>query len=75
MPRELTPEEMETVEERLADLFAHECDNIAKELGITPIPGRGAYRDADAALINAEFDRQYKQGFIDDFSRVPLDEP
>ena len=63
MPRELTESEHELVEQRLADLFAHECDNIAKELGIEAV--NGAYSDEDAALINAEFNRQYKQKFID----------
>jgi len=73
MPRELTPEEMETVEQRLADLFVHECDNIAKELGIEAV--HGSFSDEDAAKINAEFDRQYRQGFIDDVSQNPPDEP
>ena len=33
--RELTEGEMEIVEQRLADLFVHECHRIAAELGFT----------------------------------------
>lgn len=60
-PRELTENEMETVEQNLADLFVHECHDIAAELGIPSLP----YSDEDAARINAEFDSRHRQHFID----------
>lgn len=73
MTRELTESELEHVEENLADLFVHECDNIAAELGLRRV--HGAYSDEDAAKINAEFDSQYRQKFIDLLSQNEPDGP
>jgi hypothetical protein len=59
-PRELTESEMETVEQNLADLFVHEWNALADELGLSfPLS------DEDQERLNAEFDSRHRQHFID----------
>jgi len=56
----LTEDQQSRVEERLADLFAHEFADIAAELGFD-FP----YSAEQEAAINAEFDKRHRQAFID----------
>lgn len=61
MDRELTQGEMEIVEQRLADMFSHECWELAEELGFkTP------FTPEQEAELNAEFDRRHKPRLIAD---------
>jgi hypothetical protein len=63
MTRDLTESELKLVDANLFDLFFHECDNIAAELGVEPVDG--AYSDVDMAAIIAEFESQHRQSYLD----------
>jgi hypothetical protein len=67
MNPQLTLEQEEEVERRLADILLHSMDEIAEELGIHPRErdGFGEWTAEEASRIIAECDEQYRDGVIE----------
>jgi hypothetical protein len=62
--RELNEYEMEAVEERLADYFYGKWEEVAEDIGID---ATRPLSDEEDRRLQAEFDRRYKQRFIDEW--------